>query len=80
MENWGTTDVMPGRYEVTTSAGGTLGWHDVVAGQVTYVGLYPVWLPYVRSKNGWTSTIVARNNSPTYQAQVNITFFNRHRR
>jgi murein DD-endopeptidase MepM/ murein hydrolase activator NlpD len=77
VENWGTTDVTPGRYYITTSAGGNLGWHDVVAGQVTYAGLYPVWLPYVRNKNGWNSTVVIRNNSSNYTAQVNITLFNR---
>jgi murein DD-endopeptidase MepM/ murein hydrolase activator NlpD len=77
LENWGTTDVTPGRYHVTTNLGGDLGWHTVVAGQVTYVGLFPVWLPYVRSKNGWNSTLTIHNNSSTYRAQVNITFFNR---
>ena len=77
VENWGTTDVTPGHYHITTSAGGNLGWHDVVAGQITYAGLYPVWLPYIRGNaNGWNSTIVVRNNSTTYQAQVNTTFFN----
>ena len=77
VENWGTTDVTPGRYHITTSTGGDLGWYDVRAGQVTYAGLYPVWLPYVRNNaSGWNSTIIARNNSSTYRAQVNITFFN----
>jgi hypothetical protein len=40
--------------------------------------LYPVWLPYVRKNtSGWHSTISVRNNSSTYQAMVNTTFFNR---
>ncbi len=77
VENWGTTDVTPGHYHVTTSAGGDLGWHDVVAGQVTYVGLFPVWLPYMLgNSSGWNSAIIVRNNSGTYRAQVNTTYFN----
>lgn len=31
----------------------------------------------MRNKNGWNSTLTVRNNSGTYRAQVNITFFNR---
>lgn len=77
MENWGTTDVTPGRYQITTNLGGDLGWHTVVAGQVTYAGLYPVWLPYVRNNTyGWHSSVIVQNTSSTYHAQVNTTFFN----
>jgi hypothetical protein len=66
----------PGRYHVTVQGGGDLGWHDVVAGQITYVGLYPVWLPKVRGNyNGWNSMVVVRNNSSAFTAQVNTTFF-----
>jgi hypothetical protein len=54
-----------------------MGTHTVQAGRVTYVGLFPVWLPYVFGNyNGWNSSIVVRNNSDTYRAQVNTTFFN----
>jgi len=77
VENWGTTDVTPGRYHITLSNGSDMGWHDVQAGRITYVGLYPVWLPYVRNNsNGWISTITVRNNSSTFRAQVNTTFIN----
>jgi murein DD-endopeptidase MepM/ murein hydrolase activator NlpD len=77
VENFATTDVTPGTYHVTTSLGGDLGWHTVRAGQITYVGLFPVWLPFVLSNSGgWNSTITVRNNNGTYTAQVNTTFFN----
>ncbi len=78
VENWGTTDVTPGHYTVTTDVPGNLGEHDVVAGQVTYVSLFPVWLPYIRNTNGgWCSRIIIWNSSSTYQAKVTTTFFNR---
>jgi murein DD-endopeptidase MepM/ murein hydrolase activator NlpD len=79
VENWGTTDVTPGTYTITLSNGSNMGRHTVQAGQITYVGLYPVWLPEVRNNNnnnGWISTITVRNNSSTFRAQVNTTFFN----
>ena len=77
VENWATTDVTPGTYNITLSNGSNLGQHTVQAGRITYVGLYPVWLPYIRgNSNGWNSTIVVRNNNGTYRAQVNTTFFN----
>ena len=86
-ENWGTTDVTPGTYAIHTCPNTTdlcdcsnplpMGMHTVQAGRVTYVGLFPVWLPYVLGNyNGWNSAIVVRNNSDTYQAQVNTTYFN----
>jgi hypothetical protein len=54
-----------------------LGQHTVQAGRITYVGLYPVWLPYVRNNaSGWISTITVRNNSSVCRAQVNTAFFN----
>ncbi len=76
VENWGTTDVTPGTYTITLSNGSNMGRHTVQAGQITYVGLYPVWLPKVRGNyNDWNSTVVVRNNSSTFTAQVNTTFF-----
>ena len=77
VENWATTDVTPGRYHITLSNGNSMGWHDVVAGQITYVGLFPVYLPDFRSSTsgGWDSSIVIRNNSDSYTAQANTTFF-----
>jgi murein DD-endopeptidase MepM/ murein hydrolase activator NlpD len=89
VENWGTTDVTPGTYDIFTcpydpiilcncSNPLSIGTHTVQAGRVTYVSLYPVWLPYVRGNyNGWNSTIYVRNNESTYTAQINTTFFNR---
>jgi hypothetical protein len=75
-ENWATTDVLPGQYHITLSNGSDMGWHTVEAGRTTYVGLYPVWLPDVRGALGWTSTVVVRNNSPTYTADVYTGFLN----
>ncbi len=82
VENWGTTDVLPGLYHlfVKNESGSytyeDLGWHTVEAGKTTYVGLYPVYLPDVMENYyGWNSSIVVRNNSDTKTAQVNTTFF-----
>ena len=75
VENWATTDVLPGDYHVTLSNGSDMGWHEVVAGQVTYVGLFPVYLPEFRSGTTWDSTIVIRNNSDSYATQAITTFF-----
>ncbi len=75
VENWATTDVTPGTYEITLSTGYSFGQHTVQAGRITYVGLFPVWLPDVRNGFGWSGQIIVRNNSSTYQAQVNTTYF-----
>ena len=82
VENWGTTDVLPGLYHlfVKNESGSytyeDLGWHTVEAGKTTYVGLYPVYLPDVMENYyGWNSSIVVRNNSDSKTAQVNTTFF-----
>lgn len=79
VENWGTTDVLPGTYHLYARyPNGTLyrdlGNHTVRAGETTYVGLYPIYLPGVRNSGGWTSSITVRNNSATDTAQVNTTF------
>lgn len=83
VENWGTTDVTPGTYAVNSCVDSSctscisMGTHTVEAGKITYVGLFPVWLPYILGNwGGWNSTIYVRNNSGTYRAQVNTTFFN----
>jgi len=57
-----------------------LGWHSVYAGEVTYVDLYPFYLPSFYSSwepDGITRWAV-RNNEPPggFAAQVNDTFFN----
>jgi hypothetical protein len=80
-ENWGTTDVYSGTYHLEAKyTNGTLyrdlGWYTVMAGKITYVGLYPVYLPDIKSNsNGWNSSIVIRNNSTSRTAQVVTTFF-----
>jgi len=63
-ENFGTTDVSPGTYHLythnyvdETACGSTplyrdLGNHTFAAGKVTYVGLYPSWLPFLRPASG----------------------------
>ena len=82
VENWGTTDVLPGLYHLyVKNESGTytyadLGWHTVEAGKTTYVGLYPIYLPDIMENyEGWNSSIVIRNNSDSETAQVNTTFF-----
>jgi hypothetical protein len=82
VENWGTTDVLPGTYHLTVrNESGSyiyedLGWHTVGADETTYVGLYPVYLPDIMEDYyGWTSSILIRNNSNSKTAQVNTTFF-----
>jgi len=89
VENFATNDVLPGTYHLyaryassdqSNPCGGTLykdlGNYTFTAGQTTYVGLYPVYMPDVKLNiNGETSTIVIRNNSNTDTAQVTTTFF-----
>ena len=82
VENWGTTDVLAGTYHLTVrNESGSyiyedLGWRTVRAGETTYVGLYPVFLPDIMENYyGWNSSIVVRNNSDSKTAQVNTTFF-----
>ncbi|MGI0015042.1 MAG: M23 family metallopeptidase, partial [Nitrososphaera sp.] len=87
VENFGTTDVQPGTYHLYArnqnspdDCNGTvykdLGNYTFAAGQTTYIGLYPVYLPDIRANfNGWNSTLVIRNNSSTDTARVVTTFF-----
>lgn len=78
IENFATSDITPGTYCIEARQGTTVyqnfGCSNVfVAGQTTYVGLYPVFLPDIRSD--WTSSITVRNNSATKKAQVTTTYF-----
>lgn len=86
VENFATTDVSPGTYHLYAQNEDDdcdhqppyrdLGMHTFVAGKTTYIGLHPVWLPYVRgSGRDFISTIHIRNNSSTYRAQINTTYF-----
>jgi len=55
-----------------------LGTHTFSAGQTTYIGLYPRYLPHVRSTTvtgGWDSTISIQNNNPNDTAEVITTLF-----
>lgn len=75
VENWATTDVTPGTYDVYI--GGVLFAEHVVveANRVTYVGLYPAWLPFVQNPSPWSSSIAIFNSSATHTANVNSTKF-----
>jgi Peptidase family M23 len=90
VENFATTDVQPGTYHIYAYPfqGSTqntcvnppapvadLGEHQFTAGQTTYIGLHPVFLPDIRSGvTSGNSKIVIRNNG-TKKAEVNTTFF-----
>lgn len=73
VENWATTDVAPGTYHLTVRdhpEGGRLledlGTHTFVAGETTYVGLYPAYLPDIRSDTGpagWSAALSIQNRS-----------------
>lgn len=81
VENFATTDIAPGNYHLYARySDGTLyrdlGWHTVEAGQTTYVGLYPIHLPDVKSNyGGWNSFIVIRNDSTSKTAKATTTIF-----
>jgi len=84
VENFATTDVDPDTYDLVAKhkvgdqwvVYEQLGSHTFTAGQTTYIGLYPVYLPDIMENYwGWNSSIVVRNNSDTKTAQVNTTFF-----
>jgi hypothetical protein len=81
VENFATTDIEPGTYCLEAKTGSivyrNLGCHTFVAGRITYVGLYPVYLPDVRGafSGGWTSSITVRNNSVVDTTQVNTSYF-----
>jgi hypothetical protein len=90
VENFGTTDVSPGQYHLyvypyngpeSTCIGSPikdLGLYTFFAGKTTFIGLYPVYIPSIRSTasiNGVDSSIIIRNNSTTDTAKVITTLF-----
>lgn len=53
-----------------------LGSHTFTANRVTYIGLYPSWLPVVRpGGTGWDTTIYSRNNSTSSTSVSYTTLF-----
>lgn len=84
VENWATTDVTAAdNYHLQATDGSgvffrDLGYHNVRQGEITYVDLYPFYLPDVRSGaglGGWSSYTAIRNNDASDRAQVNTTTF-----
>jgi hypothetical protein len=85
VENFATTDVLPGTYHVraynladtcgTTPLVKDFGNQTFQAGKTTYIGLYPTYLPLLREGGNWHSTVFVRNNG-TSSAKVDTTFFN----
>ncbi len=82
-ENFGTTDVRPGTYylyaaNLTTGCGGAhvqdLGSYTFTADQVTYVGLYPAWLPLVKPTSTWDAEVFIRNHASAWR-NVSYTSF-----
>ena len=71
-ENFGTTDVRPGTYNLyaanlATGCGGAhasnLGNYSFTAGRITYIGLYPAWLPVVKPALAqWDAEMFVRNH------------------
>jgi hypothetical protein len=87
-ENFGTTDVSPGTYTLHANArsrgcGATphdyeLGSnHTVTAGRVTYIGLYPSWLPFLRPASGvdWNVQTYVRNHAPSARSATHVSYF-----
>jgi len=85
VENFGTTDVKPGTYslhanDLTDGCSATpvdhdLGSYTFTANRVTYIGLYPSWLPAVRPGSGWDTTIYSRNHDTTFTSVSFTTLF-----
>ncbi len=83
VENFATTDVTPGTYSLVAKQWNgqqwvdykQLGTHTFTVGKITYVGLYPNYLPDVRAIGGWDAKIVIHNPSGSRTAQVVTTFF-----
>lgn len=84
-ENFGTTDIriQPGvynlrAYNLTQGCSGspiqTLGYHTFSADTVTYVGLYPAWLPIIRPTPSWDAQTFIRDNA-TGSTNVSFTSF-----
>lgn len=87
-ENFGTTDVAPGTYFLyaanrATGCGGAhvydLGNHTFSADRVTYVGLYPFWLPVVKpSTSLWDAQIFIRNHASGWDSVSYTTFYRKY--
>ena len=79
VDNWATTDVEPDTYdlEARDSGGGffrNLGPHTVRAEEITYVDLYPFYLPFANWSD-WSSYTWVRNNDASDTSQLNVTYF-----
>jgi murein DD-endopeptidase MepM/ murein hydrolase activator NlpD len=92
VENWATTDVNPGTYypglnglRTCDQYGGNCvpygdeASYTVVANEVTYINLYPYFLPDVSASPGtgsaFRSNIAVRNDNETRTNQANTTYF-----
>lgn len=85
VENFATTDVQPGTYHLyaynsfngsTCTGSGLyrdLGNYTFVAGQTTFIGIWPFYLPEIRGSS--QSFITVRNNNTTDTAKVNTSYF-----
>lgn len=85
VENFGTTDVKLGTYTLyandlndgcsATPVAHELGSYTFTANRVTYVGLYPSWLPAIRPGGGWDTTIYSRNHDTSFTSVSYTTVF-----
>jgi murein DD-endopeptidase MepM/ murein hydrolase activator NlpD len=86
-ENFGTTDVLPGNWTLyanersrgcaATPHNYELGTYAFSAERVTYIGLYPYWLPTLkpsRSSN-WDVQTYVRNLGTNWRSAMNVTYF-----
>lgn len=86
LENFATTDVSPGTYNVhaytyvnnNSNCAGTpyrnLGTYTFQANKTTYIGLYPMYLPMLHENSTRNSIITTRNNSTSYRTKTETTF------
>jgi len=89
VENFGTTDVLPGTYhlyarsapsdQINPCSGALykdLGNYTFAAGQTTYIGLYPTYLPFIKANSSnWDTSVVLRTNNTADTASIITTFF-----
>lgn len=84
VESFGTTDVSPGTYNLQAKTWNGSSWtlykdlgqHIFVGGQRTFIGLFPIYVPDIRTGGDWSTKIYVRNNSPSDTARTVTTFFN----
>lgn len=86
-ENFGTTDVLPGSWMLyanersrgcaATPHNYELGTYAFSAGRVTYIGLYPYWLPALKPSlnNNWDIQTYVRNLASSWRSAMNVTYF-----